>query len=124
MIKMNTRQATAKAMVSFLLTIFFLKIRVIHSVQHVQDQRNVDRMISDEKNDRIISPSTSIKSDIFIVYNGKQFGNNSIIRVPEGETVTLTCVKGNDKRKKNENNEMSSSSQKNFQQSTMLFKYY
>ena len=116
---MNTRQATAKAMVSFLLTIFFLKIRVIHSVQHVQDQRNVDRMISDEKNDRIISPSTSIKSDIFIVYNGKQFGNNSIIRVPEGETVTLTCVKGNDKRKENENNEMPSSSQKNFHQSSV-----
>ena len=116
---MNYRQATSKAMVSFLLTIFFLKIRVIHSVQHVNDHRNVDQMISDEKNDRSISPSTSVKSDIFIVYNSKQFGNNSIIRVPEGETVTLTCVKGDDKRKENENNEMSSSSQKNFQQSSV-----
>ena len=33
-------------MVSFLLTMFFLKIRAIHSVQHVQNDKIVDRMIN------------------------------------------------------------------------------
>ena len=115
---MANRQATLKAMVSFLLTIFFLKIRAIESVQHGQDERIVDRMISDEKNNRIRSSLSSESSDMFIVYNGKQFGNNSVIRVPEGETVTLTCVEGNGKRKENENNKMSSS-QKNSPQTSV-----
>ena len=69
---MANRQATLKAMVSFLLTIFFLKIRAIESAQHAQDERIVDRMISDEKNNRIRSSSSSESSDMFIVYNGKQ----------------------------------------------------
>ena len=110
---MTNRKVTAKAMVSFLLTMFFLKIRAIHSVQHVQNDKIVDRMINDETNNQLISPSSSFTSDLSIVYNGKQFGNNSIIRVPEGETVTLTCIKENEEYKEKENNEMSSSSQKN-----------
>ena len=81
---MKNQRAT-RAMASFLLTIFFIKIRFIHST--TTDNKN-HQMLNDEE-DKIVS---SLISDIFIVYNGKQLVNNSVIQVPEGESVTLMCA--------------------------------
>ena len=104
---MKNQRAT-RAMASFLLTIFFIKIRFIHST--TTDNKN-HQMLNDEEN-KIVS---SLISDIFIVYNGKQLVNNSVIQVPEGETVTLMCAEN--KRTATENNKPSSSSQDSSTQS-------
>ena len=106
---MKNQQATA-AMASFLLTMFFIKIRFIHSTT-AENQRHIDHQILNNEEGKL-----SLISDIFIVYNGKQLVNNSVIQVPEGETVTLMCAEN--KRTTPENNKGSSSQDSSSQSSS------
>ena len=86
-------------MVSFLLAIFFLKIRFIQATQY--HKTHLDRVDAQMLRDQEIKLDTvNPLSDISIIYNGNQLVNNSVIRVPEGETVTLTCE---ETKKENEN---------------------
>jgi hypothetical protein len=95
-----------QTLVSFLLTIFFIKIKVIQTTTHYE--KRIEQMLSDQaQKDKTFS---SQSSDIFIVYNGKQLVNNSIVRVPEGEALTLMCVEN---KRETENNKSPSSSQNN-----------
>ena len=100
-------QHAKTTMVSFLLAIFFLKIRFIQTTQY--HMTHLDRGEAQMLRDQEIKLNTVIPlSDISIIYNGNQLVNNSVIRVPEGETVTLTC-----EETKKENNQKPSSSQIN-----------
>ena len=103
-------QHAKTTMVSFLLAIFFLKIRFIQGTQY--HKTHLDRGEAQMLRDQEIKLDTvNPLSDISIIYNGNQLVNNSVIRVPEGETVTLTC-----EETKKENNQKPSSSQINSHQ--------
>ena len=103
-------QHAKTTMVSFLLAIFFLKIRFIQGTQYHKTHldRGETQMLRDQE---IKLDTVNPLSDISIIYNGNQLVNNSVIRVPEEETVTLTC-----EETKKENNQKPSSSQINSHQ--------